>query len=420
MNLGSGLGTYMDRRERTHFFSQLLQPSVGYYVAKDGAWLWRFSVNQLHGDWDAPSGPAVQLAALLGVPLARLRASLPDELLSWDMASVMGRKYLLSKTTMLIPKQTRAELLPKLFRRTARMQSVKDDAHKQEDGPAAGVLSERDEVLEDFVGTAIALAFVQMAALMPTAQLGERQSAAKAHFAGVLTPAGWDFEKTMTDFVTLLSPGIISSTHRWLQNARLWRLIIAQRTEGYWDASTTTAFVLEARPVSETANLPPTPWSRVSALLGVAIRAAADMSDGDLGDPGDDIAGKHDESWDEELMMSADGAIEEKAATQDPAAGRSSLARASLRRLESARISMTVHDCPLTFHPRDILSAMPRRLAHLRETDPYINVTRVWTTMCCIAFLERLRNSFIWGDGDLYPEEARAAGRSRACGIAQG
>jgi hypothetical protein len=35
------------------------------------------------------------------------------------------------------------------------------------------------------------------------------------------TPAGWDFGKTQTDFVTLLSPGVLNGTHRWLVRARL-------------------------------------------------------------------------------------------------------------------------------------------------------------------------------------------------------
>jgi hypothetical protein len=127
-------------------------------------------------------------------------------------------------------------------------------------------------------GTALVLAFLQVAALMPVAQLAQRVSAAKAHFADFTvrrlcacvtldccnhrfadwqerrpkqTPAGWDFGKTQTDFVvracaarcscvhdagqracrrltlrdalpqTLLSPGVLNGTHRWLARARL-------------------------------------------------------------------------------------------------------------------------------------------------------------------------------------------------------
>ena len=62
-------------------------------------------------------------------------------------------------------------------------------------------------------------------------------------------------------------------------------------------------------------------------------------------------------------------------------------------------------DCPLTNYNTSVTDIMPNRLAHLEVHG--VDVNRVWTTMCCISLLEDLPFSFIWGDGDTYPEEER-------------
>ncbi len=51
---------------------------------------------------------------------------------------------------------------------------------------------------------AIVIAFLQVGQLVTAVELAKLKSGAKAHFDGFLTPAGWDFEKICTDFVTYL------------------------------------------------------------------------------------------------------------------------------------------------------------------------------------------------------------------------
>jgi hypothetical protein len=103
-------------------------------------------------------------------------------------------------------------------------------------------------------GTALVLAFLQVAALMPVAQLAQRVSAAKAHFAdftvrrlcacvtldccnhrfvvracaarcSCVHDAGQRACRRLTLRgalpQTLLSPGVLNGTHRWLARARL-------------------------------------------------------------------------------------------------------------------------------------------------------------------------------------------------------
>jgi hypothetical protein len=102
MNAGAALGWYLDSRDRRTFVEALQNPELGFTRPKgdDATWLWRFSMAPLAGEVDAPCGSAVDLCALLGVPVVRLRAALPDELLSWTMANALGRRHVLSKTAM--------------------------------------------------------------------------------------------------------------------------------------------------------------------------------------------------------------------------------------------------------------------------------------------------------------------------------
>jgi hypothetical protein len=209
------------------------------------------------------------------------------------------------------------------------------------------------------------------------------------------TPAGWDFGKTQTDFVTLLSPGILNGTHRWLVRARLWRLILSQNVEGWWDAGSTTAFVLESRAAAETKDLPATVLSRVLVLLGSAAAAAA----GDL----DDLGGRHDDGSSalDDVLDDADRAHARAstAGVEDASATDAFSPRASQRRSVSLSRAAALDDCPLSCSVSAISGSMPRRLAAVRTADPAVNVERVWTTLCCIRVLERMNTSWIWGDG---------------------
>jgi hypothetical protein len=215
------------------------------------------------------------------------------------------------------------------------------------------------------------------------------------------TPAGWDFGKTQTDFVTLLSPGVLNGTHRWLTRARLWRLILSQSTEGWWDASPNTAFVLESRAATETEHLPTTLFSRVLIILGGIVEVAA-TSDTDLAG-GDERRNDATSALDDVLSSGdqarATGTKEDVDESLSPENATNTPPTASLRRNESMARAAGITDCPLTCSVSAITAAMPRRLSALRAADASIAVTRVWTTMCCISILERMNHNWIWGDG---------------------
>ena len=71
-------------------------------------------------------------------------------------------------------------------------------------------------------------------------------------------------------------------------------------------------------------------------------------------------------------------------------------------------------DCPVTCSAEAIVLSIPRALTKLAIDVPSaVKLRRVWTTMCCIAVLERFVVCWLWGDGDLYPPEERCV-HSRA------
>ena len=65
-------------------------------------------------------------------------------------------------------------------------------------------------------------------------------------------------------------------------------------------------------------------------------------------------------------------------------------------------------DCPVTCSADAIVLSIPKALTKLATDVPSaVKLRRVWTTMCCIAVLERLAVCWVWGDGEAYPPEER-------------
>jgi hypothetical protein len=220
--IGALAGFLMDSRDRRNYLAQLKLPETGFRDV-GGAWIWRFRLSALDDELDVPTGPAVALSSMLGLPLPRLRAALPDDMISWGLPTSLGRKHAFSTSKITEHHEQHAAMMPSLVGGTTG--KIQRDIVEDDDKDDYAHMTEAEAAtMDDFVGTALVLAFIQVATLMPVAQLAERRSAAKRHFAGVTTPAGRDFTKTCTDFVTLVSPGILNGTRRWLPTARLWRL----------------------------------------------------------------------------------------------------------------------------------------------------------------------------------------------------
>ena len=77
-------------------------------------------------------------------------------------------------------------------------------------------------------------------------------------------------------------------------------------------------------------------------------------------------------------------------------------------------------DCPVTCSADAIVVSIPHALTKLATDVPSaVKLRRVWTTMCCIAVLERLVVCWLWGDGEAYPPEERCVLLHDVCCVAR-
>jgi hypothetical protein len=191
---------------------------------------------------------------------------------------------------------------------------------------------------------------------------------------------------------------------RW-PRARLFRLIFAQSTDGWWDVTETVAFALEARTTEELAELRPGAWERAKDwVLEMLGRTAELLTESD--DAGD-VARRGFDSG-----MSQDFGDASEVASP----GAHALAK------EAAAAAGDATDDPLLCSPAALLNSLPARVAALHgRGEGDVNAKRVWATLCCIAFLETLNVSWLWTDGNLYPEVEHTiidAGREWLAGYA--
>ena len=282
LHIGGIVAWVMDAREKAHVAERLRDPACGYRVTEDGVSLWRFGLDPLPDEIAAPSGPAIELASIFGLPMARLRAAMPDELFTTDFSAALGRKHGFSASGMASSRDTHRELLttsrrsssgvrtprkssqtgdqsdgsartprrsattfftayfseddsePQSPTRGASKRITDPDAPRQSSSAAAALRQseletwnmEHRTALEEFTGTALVVAFLQVTQLLPVLEIARLRGAAAAHFEQLelTSPAGWSFDATATAFLTFLSPGVLNTRVNWWMRARLWKL----------------------------------------------------------------------------------------------------------------------------------------------------------------------------------------------------
>ena len=407
---GAALGWLLDRRERARVLLRLQRPETGFRVTEAGAWLWSFHLQPLTDELDAPSGSAVELCGIFGVPFARLVTALPNELLACDMATALGRRVGLSVGGLSAALEAQQDVMGSVrlrrsssgekrrsSRASARMSTSDPEAAARYAEHLAALARER-ATLELFVGTALVLAFLQVAQLLPVVEIARLRGAAARHFCDVRTPFGWDWPKTQTDFLTLLSQGTITGRSRWLARARFWKLMMSQRPEGFFDPSDSVAFALQARAAQEVALLRPTLLDLLKEAFGALVEAYEDSD-------------RHGAVEAMENTMQSEGSMAVYRRRDSSRISQASTARRSSMLLAVASLEEQQNDLPnddpLACSAAAICAAMPRALRSLHAAHPHIDVSRVWCTLCVIAYLQDLSVCWIAGDGDLYPEKER-------------
>ncbi len=151
---------------------------------------------------------------------------------------------------------------------------------------------------------------------------------------------------------------------------------------------------------------------RCATLLGSVGAEVLDALDDDAA-----FEGKRDMEGGD--VMGEDAVVEGAADEEELQAQREAAAAQEQSRHGSSRVARAsdkddaADDCPVTAVPRSILEAMPARLRAVG--DDKSDLLRVWTTLCCIAWLEREPVSWLAGDGDLYPATERCAAAAQCC-----
>jgi hypothetical protein len=222
MNIGAALGFFMDARERRLVVERLCDARCGFRVAADtyngedtghGALLWRFGLDELRDELAAPSGPGVQLSAVMGLPWARLRAAMPDEWFGTRFGDALGRRHGFSAAGFAEAAALHDDLLkPPQRRKTAKLTPSLSRAYSMANANYAGVDT---EALEEMIGTALVLSFLQVTQLMQVVQVAAHRAAAAAHFDAVRTPSGQDFDTIANTCLTLLAPDVLNGRTRW-------------------------------------------------------------------------------------------------------------------------------------------------------------------------------------------------------------
>jgi len=384
MNVGAVVNFWQDMAERRSTLARLQTPEAGFCELPDGTWVWRCVQEPLASAVQAPSGSAVVLAGIFGLPFVRLRAALPEALFAGTVGQALGRRTGLSVNGLAETQDENYAALSELLEsfscfggpraripdldfgaevdrlaadytakgikagrvgrqgKGSRCDATLDTAPEPMSPPleSENTLPRSPEALaEEMVGTALVLAFMENTKVLPVVELARRVSDARARFRGAtLAAVDHDFEALHAMFLVMLSPGNLSSRGEWLETSRLWRFILLQRSDGSWDSSQSLAFALQAH---EGARPPrPEPRSVLRRVLGALF-----------GD--DDLDDAFDDAVDEALTSSDDEDADDVKA-----------------RAAAATMPLTeVKDCPLSFSHAAIRRRLPPALAVLNADD---------------------------------------------------
>jgi hypothetical protein len=303
MNVGAFIGHGLDRGEKKKLLARLMRPECGFRLGPAGEWLWHLEHREMGKEVEAPEGTAVHLSAAFGMPFARLRTALPEELMPGKLAHAVGRKYGLSVRRLQEGQETQAATLQRIAQGLKSMATCgrrtrgggadeEGSGHSvggnsvhlaqgapgpveyedPESGPAKPVVSQGDAV-----GTALVFAFILNSALLTPEELSNRFQASVRTLRNVPTGNQWGFQELYDKFAVMMSAGNLNAKEDWIERARLWRLFLSQNKDGSWDPSSSVAFSLLACSQEEAARTRGVPLRKFKWLADVAAMMEGDF-----------------------------------------------------------------------------------------------------------------------------------------------
>ena len=378
MHIGCLAGLGVDIRRKRIVLKTLTSPELGFEALPNGVWTWAVQQDPLTEALGPVTGSAVRLARLIGMPYVRLRCAIPEELLPGDLAHVVGRSEGLSMTANAqLSGDIHSLMAAALGSGTgvACLCGTKGGTSvSAEEGHAglapplsksSSLVATPDKALARMTSTALVFAFMWVRLLVPRKELIVRQAAASRHFAGVVS-CGNSFDTLVERFMDLLAAGLQTKA-RWLEKARVWRLLFLQHSDGYWDITPGLAFALHST-IDRTgvAKGAPVSWQRIARAVGGLVG-------------GNDGAALEDDEGAPVTPTSPPHA-------PDTATGTGSFVAAS---------GVAVSDDPLSFN----ISAVEHSMPHALRALPYPDLgARIWATSLAAALLAA--SDFSWvGNG---------------------
>jgi hypothetical protein len=375
MHLGAAVGVAMDAAAKRRVLTALLSDTFAFEEHPGGVWTWSLYQQPVVADFGAVVGPVVDLAGVIGIPFARLRCALPEELLGGDVSHVVGRAAGLSVAACTADAKSHAEqhalmfgggdgagsgcfgcsisavdgIVPATTKQIRDMDEEEHDAEAQQAAARAVAATDAARV----TSSALIFALIWTRMLLPREEMARRQAAAATHFSRERTVAG-SFDALVARFKDLLAGGNLQVTSKWLDKARLWRIILLQDAAGFWDPAQGLAFSLQATSARPgTSQGRPTIWQAPARFISRLV-----ASDPDAG---------------------ADAADDDLDAASPPGTPATPGTPAELR------------DDPLHFSMTGALASVPRSLRSVTSQP----AERVWITLLVVALLDSMEDCYI-------------------------
>jgi hypothetical protein len=215
-------------------------------------------------------------------------------------------------------------------------------------------------------------AFIASRHILPQDELAKRRKAASDFFTGISVPGiAHDFDSLCRHFSLMLGfdTGSMACSVKWLDNARLWRLILLQQPDGSWGLGESLAFAARA-------HAGPLPRRGARAMCMKFLQCARPDAEFASGMTTDDenaatSAGAHmASSFDVDIRAGTPAAWERGGA-------------------ERVAADVDITDCPLTFSLRELRTRMPSGLLDMADGE------RLWATALACGALEGMNRSWL-------------------------
>ena len=346
MHLGGWVLTRRDGSESQAVADKVFSASLGHRMVGQVR-TWRLRQERFTGSTGPVRGPAVEAAALVGIPFVRLAVAIPEAMLGvFSLQASTGAASGLSINGL--GRQSKASPSSGAPLSPLASESPKD---------ISGV---DDAALPD-VNECASTAF--MHALMSSYCIGDNTDIAEQHVAYMarLRAAGQDDARYMQlygIFKEMLMSGGLRSSSNWWATARLWRAVLLATNDGYWDADDSIAVTLLANTVED----PSPSLHGMQVLYSYATNALSCFASVLLGSSTSDAAS---ELYD----------------------GRRTSALVSTPKARGSAAAHKDLDCPLAFTVDAIELSLPDELLAALE---HAAALRVWTTALVLSFLRGL------------------------------